>query len=69
MPPAALRRVLRVLHLLTAAAIGTYLYSPLIDAAWAAAALQWGVFPLMAASGLAMWQQARLARALGGRRA
>ena len=67
MSSASLRRVVRLLHVAAACALGTYLYSPLIDATWAARALQVGVFPAMAVSGLVMWQQARLRRWLGAR--
>lgn len=63
----SLRRSIRYLHIAAAAALGVYLYSPLIDTTWAARVLQIGVFPGMAASGLAMWQQPRLRRWLGGR--
>jgi high-affinity Fe2+/Pb2+ permease len=67
MSSASLRRAVRLLHVAAACALGTYLYSPLIDATWAARVLQIGVFPAMAVSGLAMWQQARLRRWLGAR--
>jgi hypothetical protein len=67
MSSASLRRVVRLLHVAAACALGTYLYSPLIDATWAARVLQVGVFPAMALSGLVMWQQARLRRWLGAR--
>lgn len=67
MSSASFRRAVRLLHIAAACALGTYLYSPLIDATWAARVLQIGVFPAMALSGVAMWQQARLRRWLGGR--
>jgi hypothetical protein len=67
MSSASLRRGVRLLHIAAACALGTYLYSPLIDATWAARVLQLGVFPAMAVSGLVMWQQARLRRWLGAR--
>jgi hypothetical protein len=41
---------------------GTYLYSPLADSQWTLALLRYGVFPAMALSGIAIWQQGRLAR-------
>jgi high-affinity Fe2+/Pb2+ permease len=68
MSSASLRRSVRYVHIAAAIALGVYLYSPLIDATWAARVLQAGVFPAMAASGLVMWQQARLRRWLGGGR-
>ena len=67
MSSGSLRRAVRLLHIAAACALGTYLYSPLIDAIWAARVLQIGVFPAMALSGVAMWQQARLRRLLGAR--
>lgn len=67
MSSASLRRAVRLLHIAAACALGTYLYSPLIDATWAARVLQIGVFPAMAMSGIVMWQQARLRRLLGAR--
>jgi hypothetical protein len=67
MSSASLRRAVRFLHIAAACALGTYLYSPLIDATWAARVLQIGVFPAMALSGVVMWQQARLRRWVAGR--
>jgi hypothetical protein len=64
MSPSSLRRSLRWLHIATAAIIGTYLYSPWSANAAFAAVTLWVVFPLMALSGVAMWQQGRLARLL-----
>ena len=56
------RSVLRWLHLLGAAAIGTYVYSPWAEIAWFAAAVKWGVIPLLSISGLWMWQGHRWLR-------
>lgn len=67
MSSASMRRAVRLLHVAAAFALGTFLYSPLIDATWAARVLQVGVFPAMALSGVVMWQQARLRRLLAGR--
>ena len=64
MSPTGLRRTLRWVHIVTAALIGTYLYSPWsADPVFAAVTL-YGVFPLMGLTGIAMWQQGRLARLL-----
>jgi hypothetical protein len=63
-----LRRLIRALHILAAALLGTYLYAPLTDAQWLLSGLQYGVFPALALSGLAMWQHGRLHRLFGARR-
>ena len=64
MSPTGLRRTLRWVHIVTAALIGTYLYSPWsADPVFAALTL-YGVFPLMGLTGIAMWQQGRIARLL-----
>ncbi|WP_375573166.1 hypothetical protein ABWH92_06330 [Ahrensia marina] len=64
MTASTLRRTLRWVHIATSLVIGTYLYSPWSsDPTFTAIAL-YGVFPLMGLSGLAMWQQGRLARLL-----
>jgi thiosulfate reductase cytochrome b subunit len=62
MTPTILRRILRWTHLITAAIIGTFLYSPWSANAIFAAATLWVVFPLMVMTGVAMWQQVRLMR-------
>lgn len=67
MPNAArLRIILRWAHVVEASFLGLYLYSPLhSDPLWTDIA-RFGVFPLAALSGVWMWQQARLARAVRG---
>lgn len=62
MSPTTLRRTLRWTHIATSAVIGTYLYSPWSSDPVFAAITLYGVFPLMGLTGLAMWQQGRLAR-------
>ena len=64
MSPTGLRRTLRWVHIVTAALIGTYLYSPWSANPVFAAVTLYGVFPLMGLTGIAMWQQGRLARLL-----
>ena len=54
------RTALRWLHLLGAALIGTYVYSPWDDIAWYAMLVEWGVIPLLVVSGLWMWLGHRL---------
>lgn len=62
MSPMTLRRTLRRTHIVTAAVIGTYLYSPWSANPVFAAITLWVVFPLMAFTGMAMWQQGRIAK-------
>lgn len=62
MSPVRLRQTFRWLHIAAAAIIGTYLYSPWSANPAFAAVTLWIVFPAMALSGVAMWQQGRLAR-------
>jgi hypothetical protein len=54
---------LRRVHLATSPVIGTFVYSPTLRA-WEpfAAAVQFGVFPLIALAGLALWLGPRLGR-------
>lgn len=62
MSPTTFRRTLRWTHIATSAVVGTYLYSPWSSDPTFAAITLYGVFPLMGLTGLAMWQQGRLAR-------
>lgn len=62
MSPMTLRRTLRWTHIVTAALIGTYLYSPWSANPVFAAVTLYGVFPVMALTGIAMWQQGRIAK-------
>ena len=55
------RGALRTLHILGAASIGTYVYSPWSDIAWFALMNQ-VVVPALAISGLWMWLGHRLRR-------
>ncbi|MDX2091431.1 MAG: hypothetical protein SFX73_26460 [Kofleriaceae bacterium] len=57
------RIILRYIHLLAAAVLGTFLYSPWGTEPAFRLAVQAGVFPvLLGATGVAMWQQGRLKR-------
>ena len=56
----ATRSLVRWLHLLGAALIGTFIYSPWDDVAWFAALVKWGVVPVLTLSGLWMWQGHKL---------
>lgn len=66
MKPASLRSLLRWGHIVAAAVIGTYLYSPWSDNAVLSFLTLWVVFPMMALSGLGMWQFGRLTRMMRG---
>ena len=61
-PGGPMRRTLRWTHIAAAVLIGTYLYSPWQANPVLAALVLYLAFPLMALSGLAMWQQPRLRR-------
>jgi hypothetical protein len=50
----------RRLHLLVAAALGTFVYSPLRTVPTAVLAVQFVVFPALVLSGLALWRGGRL---------
>ena len=57
------RRLLRNLHLATTPLVGAFVYSgALRDNEVFVSIMQWGVFPLVAGAGLALWIHPRLAR-------
>jgi hypothetical protein len=58
------RSLMRLIHLVGSALIGTFIYSPWGGEAWFVALMQFGVIPLLGLSGLAMWQQAWLLKRL-----
>lgn len=63
-----LRNTMRLLHLITAVVIGTYIYSP-----WSAdpvftAAVRFIILPFISLTGIVMWQQPRISRWLRGKR-
>lgn len=56
-------RLLRNLHLATTPIVGAFIYSSGLRENEAFVSLvQWGVFPLVAGAGLALWIRPRLAR-------
>ncbi len=59
------RGALRWAHILAGLGLGVFLYSPLSTIPETRAVVLYGVFPLLALSGFAMWQRGRLARLLG----
>jgi hypothetical protein len=60
--PGTLRRAQRRAHLLAAVVLFAYVYAPL--GAELQDVVRLGVFPVLALSGIAMWQAARIRRAL-----
>jgi hypothetical protein len=60
MTPARLRRVQRRAHLLAAAVLFAYVYAPLGPEL--EDAVRFAVFPMVALTGIAMWQAARIRR-------
>lgn len=56
-------KLLRNLHLAASPFIGAFVYSGALRSSETfLAVIQWGVFPLVAAAGLALWLGPRLAR-------
>lgn len=50
------RNVIRITHLVGAAAIGTYIYSPLAELEWFRLTMQVLVIPLLTITGIWMWK-------------
>lgn len=57
-----LRDGLRLLHLVGSGFLGFVVYAPIEEATGLRPVVQFVVFPLMALSGLWLWQQARVRR-------
>ena len=62
MTPGAMRRAQRRAHLLAGAVLAGYVYAPL--GGELEGIVRFAVFPLLALTGIAMWQAARIRRAL-----
>lgn len=58
------RAVIRSIHLIGAALIGTYIYSPWSNLAWFTLLNQVVVIPLLAISGIWMWKGQKIRAAL-----
>ena len=56
------RRILRSCHLIAGIMLALHVYSPLAEVALFATAVQAVIVPLVALSGLWMWQQPRISR-------
>jgi thiosulfate reductase cytochrome b subunit len=54
------RLFLRWTHIICAALIGTFIYSPWSANPTFSAIIYWAVIPLLTLTGLAMWKQAKL---------
>lgn len=50
------RNVMRLIHLLGAGAIGTYIYAPVENLEWVRLAMQLGVIPILSLSGMWLWK-------------
>lgn len=66
MTAARLRVILRWTHILGGIFVGSYFYSPLSDAAWAAPLIKFVLIPLLVVSGIVMWKQPQIMRRLRG---
>lgn len=67
MKAAQQRSLMRWIHLLGAAAIGTYVYAPWRDLLWFTFLMQVVVLPSLTLTGLWMWQGHKLRRKAGSR--
>ena len=50
------RNIIRIIHLIGAAAIGTFIYSPYGDIAWFELLMQAGIIPLLTLTGIWLWK-------------
>ncbi len=60
------RNILRVLHLLSAVVIGTYIYSPWRQLEWFTLLNQFFIVPLLTISGLWMWKGHKIKHLFSG---
>ena len=59
-----LRKQLRLIHILASAILGMFIYSPWRNHQTVLLAMSFAVFPIVALTGLLMWQGARLKKLL-----
>ncbi|MCW8331984.1 hypothetical protein MD588_24635 [Photobacterium sp. SDRW27] len=52
-----LRKLLRAIHFISAALVGSYIYSPWSSNLLFETIIMWGAVPILTLSGLAMWKQ------------
>jgi hypothetical protein len=69
MSPGRTRRAQRAAHLIAALVIVAYVYGPLGDTSAGQLLVKVIVVPVLAVSGVAMWQMGRIRRALRARKA
>jgi hypothetical protein len=62
MKPLHLRAIVRWIHLCAAGSTRVFVYSPWSADTAFAAAMKFGVFPLLGLTGVVLWQQARWRR-------
>ena len=56
------RRTIRWFHIFVGLAVGSYFYAPVPQEDWVLPLIKFVLIPLLALSGLALWQQARIMR-------
>ena len=61
-----LRRLIRLIHLIGAASLGMYFYSPIAGDPTLGSIIRFGMIPIIVLTGIALWQQARLNKLLNG---
>jgi hypothetical protein len=61
-----LRRVIRLIHLIAAASLGLYLYSPIAGDPTLGVIVRFVMIPIIVLTGIALWQQARLNKLING---
>lgn len=61
-----IRQLVRVLHILGGIAIGVYIYSPWGPGTWLEPVVKFGILPALVISGIVLWQQPRLLKAVRG---
>jgi len=59
-----LRNSLRLIHLVVAGLVGAYIYSPLGDMVWFVNFVRESVLPILAITGLTMWQMPAITKML-----
>lgn len=67
MNPSAFRKIARLVHFVMAALLGTFIYSPWSSNPSFANITMWVVIPLLTLTGLFMWKQGPIMKALKGK--
>ena len=66
--PTSLRKRLRLIHILASVLLGAFLYSPLHNNATMTLAMTFCIFPIVALSGLWLWQGQSIVKILTPRK-